>query len=180
MKRADATIRKESSASLSRWEALAVSPTPQLPFADHDGEPVVCLELRPGPRAIEDDSFPFEALSDIAEAESWRKEINRPTTHIHKWWAQRLGTVFRALILGAFAPSGAEVGTLTRREVDQVVVAYSFDLRTNKLATTQIANPNAGREHVFNSLPSRGRSGGCGDIARPQARAGGAGHGGRG
>lgn len=62
-----------------------------------------------GPRAIEDDSFPFEALSDIAEIESWRKEINRPTTHIHKWWAQRLGTVFRALTIGAFAPSGADV-----------------------------------------------------------------------
>jgi adenine-specific DNA methylase len=62
-----------------------------------------------GPRAIEDDSFPFEALSDIAEIESWRKEINRPTTHIHKWWAQRLGTVFRALTIGAFAPSGANV-----------------------------------------------------------------------
>lgn len=42
-----------------------------------------------------------------------------------------------------------EVGTFTRREVDQVVVAYSFDLRTNELATTQVANPNAGREHVF-------------------------------
>ena len=60
-------------------------------------------------RAIEDDSFPFEALSDIAEIESWRKEINRPTTHIHKWWAQRLGTVFRALIIGAFAPSGSDI-----------------------------------------------------------------------
>ena len=42
-----------------------------------------------------------------------------------------------------------EVGTLTRREVDKVVVAYSFDLRTNELATTKVANPNAGREHVF-------------------------------
>ena len=42
-----------------------------------------------------------------------------------------------------------EVGTFTRREVDEVVVAYSFDLRTNQLATTRVANPNAGREHVF-------------------------------
>ncbi len=57
----------------------------------------------------EDDSFPFEALSDIAEIESWRKEINRPITHIHKWWAQRLGTVFRALTIGAFAPLGADL-----------------------------------------------------------------------
>lgn len=71
--------------------------------------PVVHLEPMADSRALEDDSFPFEALSDIAEIESWRKEINRPTTHIHKWWAQRLGTVFRALTIGAFAPSGADV-----------------------------------------------------------------------
>jgi hypothetical protein len=42
-----------------------------------------------------------------------------------------------------------EVGTLTRREVDQVVVAYSFDLCTNEIAPTNLPNPNAGREHVF-------------------------------
>jgi hypothetical protein len=44
-----------------------------------------------------------------------------------------------------------EVGTLTRREVNQVVVAYSFDLRTNEIATTNVPNPSAGREHVFNA-----------------------------
>jgi len=38
-----------------------------------------------GPCALEDDDFPFEAISDVAEAESWRKEINRPVYHIHKW-----------------------------------------------------------------------------------------------
>ena len=42
-----------------------------------------------------------------------------------------------------------EVGTLTRREVDHIVVAYSFDLRTNEIATENVSNPNAGREHVF-------------------------------
>jgi putative DNA methylase len=60
-------------------------------------------------RAIEDDSFPFEALSHIAELESWRKEINRPLSHLHKWWAQRLGTVFRAITLGTFAPAGSNI-----------------------------------------------------------------------
>ncbi|MBI3303852.1 MAG: DUF1156 domain-containing protein [Deltaproteobacteria bacterium] len=62
-----------------------------------------------GTRAIEDASFPFEHLSDIAELESWRKEINRPVYHIHKWWAQRLGSVFRAILLGAFAPKGSNI-----------------------------------------------------------------------
>ncbi len=62
-----------------------------------------------GPCALEDDDFPFEAISQIAAVESWRKEINRPTYHIHKWWAHRLGTVFRAIVLGALTPSGTDV-----------------------------------------------------------------------
>ena len=62
-----------------------------------------------GVRAIEDSAFPFEYFSDIAELESWRKEVYRPIYHIHKWWAQRLGSVFRAIIIGAFAPKGSNV-----------------------------------------------------------------------
>ena len=59
--------------------------------------------------AIEEDDFPFEDFCDIAELESWRKEINRPLYHLHKWWAQRLGSVFRAIIIGALAPAGTDV-----------------------------------------------------------------------
>lgn len=70
-----------------------------------------------GPCALEDESFPFEEISDVAEIESWRKELNRPVYHIHKWWAQRLGTVFRAIILGAFTPSGSNVQELFYRPV---------------------------------------------------------------
>lgn len=58
----------------------------------------------------------------------------------------------RTLILPAGHPVDddlVEVGTLTRPEVDQVVVAYSFDLRTNEIATTHAPNPGAGRAHVF-------------------------------
>lgn len=61
------------------------------------------------PRAIECDDFPFEQLSRIAERESWRKEIYRPIYHVHKWWAQRLGSVFRGILLGALAPQGTDV-----------------------------------------------------------------------
>jgi len=43
----------------------------------------------------------------------------------------------------------AEVGTLARREVDEIVAAYSFDLRTNEIAASRAPNPNAGREHIF-------------------------------
>jgi putative DNA methylase len=60
------------------------------------------------PRVIED-GFPFEKISQIAEIESWRKEIYRPIYHIHKWWAQRLGSVFRAAILGSAIPNNVSL-----------------------------------------------------------------------
>lgn len=43
------------------------------------------------------------------------------------------------------------VGRLLRREADQLVVAYTFDLRSNELQTERLRNPNAGREHRFNA-----------------------------
>jgi putative DNA methylase len=51
-------------------------------------------------RLIEQD-FPFARLSVLAEHESWRKEVYRPVYYIHKWWARRLGSVFRGILLGA-------------------------------------------------------------------------------
>jgi putative DNA methylase len=56
------------------------------------------------PRLIESDSFPFEFISQLAEMESWRKEVHRPIYHIHKWWAKRLGSVFRGILLGSALP----------------------------------------------------------------------------
>jgi putative DNA methylase len=56
-----------------------------------------------------DQQFPCVEVSKIAEQESWRKEINRPLYHIHKWWATRLGSVFRAITLGALIPSDMKI-----------------------------------------------------------------------
>ncbi|MBI3089625.1 MAG: hypothetical protein HYY96_03080 [Candidatus Tectomicrobia bacterium] len=65
----------------------------------------------------------------------------------------------RTLIVPSDTPDDdelVEVGTLTRREVDHMVVAYSFDLRTNEISTTQVPNPNAGREHIFKAYRVQG------------------------
>lgn len=94
--------------ALKGWDKTTNRDLPDLPF-EHFGNDHITIVPISGPRALEDDAFPFEELSDVAEKESWRKEINRPTTHIHKWWAQRLGTVFRAVTIGAFAPSGSDL-----------------------------------------------------------------------
>jgi adenine-specific DNA methylase len=78
--------------------------------------------------ALESRSFPFERLSGIAEIESWRKEINRPVNHIHKWWAQRLGSVFRAILISAFSPPDTDIldAFYTRRRASNHVVFDPF------------------------------------------------------
>lgn len=60
-------------------------------------------------RLIETDAFPFDFLSQLAERESWRKEIYRPIYHLHKWWATRLGSIFRGMLLGSLLPADADL-----------------------------------------------------------------------
>lgn len=59
------------------------------------------------PMLIERD-FPFARLSVVAEHESWRKEVYRPVYYIHKWWARRLGSVFRGILLGSCLEDGED------------------------------------------------------------------------
>ena len=77
--------------------------------ASKQSEEVKSVKRVKGLRPIEREDFPFEHLSEVAEAESWRKEIYRPIYHVHKWWAQRLGSVFRGMILGAAPQQPASV-----------------------------------------------------------------------
>ena len=60
-----------------------------------------------------------------------------------------------------------EVGTLTRREVDRVVIAYKFDLYTNEIATINVPNPTAGRKHVFKAYRGRGTTVPCASTRTP-------------
>ena len=61
-----------------------------------------------GAKALEA-GFPVVPISELAQQESWRKEIHRPLYHIHKWWATRLGSVFRGITLGALLPSDQDI-----------------------------------------------------------------------
>ena len=80
--------------------------------------------MSPSQRLIECDSFPFEFLSKLAERESWRKEIHRPIYHVHKWWAKRLGSVFRGILLGCRLDESADLSKSfyeTHSESDEVI-----------------------------------------------------------
>jgi putative DNA methylase len=69
-------------------------------------------------RLIESDAFAFEFVSELAEMESWRKEVYRPIYHVHKWWAKRLGSVFRAILLGAALPESERLEDAFYRKHD--------------------------------------------------------------
>ena len=101
------------------------------------------------PRAIEVDDFPFEQLSRIAERESWRKEIYRPIYHVHKWWAQRLGSVFRGILLGALSPKGTDVMELfysPARFPDKVVFDPFMGSGTTVGETLKLGGQAIGRD----------------------------------
>jgi putative DNA methylase len=60
----------------------------------------------PAITALEGD-FPAAFFSRIGEHESWRKEVHRPATSTHKWWAKRLGSVFRGILASAVTEDSA-------------------------------------------------------------------------
>ncbi|MFF7600701.1 DNA methyltransferase [Streptomyces mirabilis] len=70
--------------------------------ANHDGPAQISKAAVPRVTALET-AFPAGLVSAAAERESWRKEVHRPATHTHKWWAQRLGSVFRGILAAAVA-----------------------------------------------------------------------------
>jgi hypothetical protein len=51
-----------------------------------------------------------------------------------------------------------KVGELTRVEVDEVIVGYDFNLRTNEIGTNKARNPNAGVKHIFSAWRLEGAS----------------------
>lgn len=68
----------------------------------------------------------------------------------------------RTLIVPADMPIDSRltpVGKVVRTECDQLVVGYSFNLRTNELTSRTIPNPGAGREHKFLAYRTKGYAG---------------------
>ena len=61
-----------------------------------------------GPRAI-DVGLPLAELHDLSIVESYNKNVYRPSSYLHKWWARRLGSVFRTILLGTFCSAGEDI-----------------------------------------------------------------------
>ncbi|MFH8886391.1 DNA methyltransferase [Streptomyces californicus] len=97
--------------------------------ATEDGPTSIVRSSIPAVTALET-AFPAGIVSAAAERESWRKEVHRPATHTHKWWAQRLGSVFRGILAAAVA-----------RDEQDAIECYSNALRLEGLT---VCDPFAG------------------------------------
>ena len=63
----------------------------------------------PLPRRAIENGFPTGFVSQLAEHESWRKEVYHPMYYHHKWWARRLGSVLRAALIASAVDQDADV-----------------------------------------------------------------------
>lgn len=45
-----------------------------------------------------DGSFPENFVNDLSRLEVFNKHLFRPNTYLHKWWARRCGSTFRAIL----------------------------------------------------------------------------------
>jgi adenine-specific DNA methylase len=61
-----------------------------------------------GSSAIEA-GIPLAPLHELSKVESYNKHLYRPGAYLHKWWARRLGSVFRTILLGTLSPAGEDV-----------------------------------------------------------------------
>jgi adenine-specific DNA methylase len=85
-------------------------------------------------RPIEID-FPIEQVNEIAEREAHAKEKYRPIYFIHKWWARRLGSVFRTILLYSLLDENAKVledngkwRPVTKEELENPWLLYLKDV----------------------------------------------------
>jgi adenine-specific DNA methylase len=60
------------------------------------------------PRPIEV-GFPLGPLHALSKVESYNKNHYRPSAYLHKWWARRLGSVFRTILLGTLCEPGEDI-----------------------------------------------------------------------
>lgn len=65
-------------------------------------------------------SFPFQRINKLAAVEAYNKHHYRPTNYQHKWWARRLGSVFRMISIAALSNPGISTDELWNRYVDTV------------------------------------------------------------
>lgn len=74
-------------------------PHPQPQQLALDGVEAGLATAAPSPDGVGiDTAFPVGTVNALAGVETFNKHLFRPNTYLHKWWARRSGTTFRAIL----------------------------------------------------------------------------------
>ncbi|MFC7226799.1 DUF1156 domain-containing protein [Salinirubellus salinus] len=75
--------------------------------------------------------LPLELIDELAEKETYRRDIYRPIYSLHKWWARRPGSTFRCLGLAALSDDSVTKDDILR-EVPQTGTHEGLYLNPSK------------------------------------------------
>lgn len=67
------------------------------------------------PESAIESSFPYGEVNRLAASEAYNKHHYRPTNYQHKWWARRLGSVFRTLCISSLSSAGTTAEEVWKR-----------------------------------------------------------------
>src|SRR6056297_2596274 len=71
--------------------------------------------------------FPIERVNEIAQKESRAKMYYRPIYTMHKWWARRLGCVFRAISLYTLLDDPEEVTVDDPGQENETLADFDYE-----------------------------------------------------
>ena len=93
-------------------------------------------------------SFPIDEVNEIATKEAHAKRYYRPVYTMHKWWARRLGSVFRTMILYALADEEMTIDSERQSTFGE----------NNGLPEVDWNNPNALWEYYLEDIDFNGKT----------------------
>jgi adenine-specific DNA methylase len=93
-------------------------------------------------------SFPIDQVNEIAEKEAHAKRYYRPVYTMHKWWARRLGSVFRTMLLYALADEELSVDSERQSTLED----------QNGLPKVDWENPDALWEYYLEDIDFDGKT----------------------
>ncbi len=79
--------------------------------------------------------FPIERINEIAEKEGRAKMYYRPIYTMHKWWARRLGCVFRSICLYTLLDDPEKVSVFEPGQADETLAGWGNGDETLDIAS---------------------------------------------
>jgi len=85
-----------------------------------------------------EDFFPVNNINEVANLETSSKRYFRPIYSIHKWWARRLGSVFRSVIIYSLINKDENISKYFELDNSEKQLSLSFNKSKNNLDNKEL------------------------------------------